>query len=194
MSPPLILGKMFNLLISTSYSSFHSSFPHSDFPVPSDHGLSVGAIVGIVLAVLVIISVALAILWWKFGPQLRQTLQLGNLISCSSSILDVQSQNWITCYPLVKISGISILVLVWRIVILADKLLRESVNFFQQFYLNFKFLHFGPLKNFHAVTRYTTSFWMLEDYSDRQSKQNLCAKFQMCREFPLTHVSFLGRF
>nr|XP_027126994.1 probable leucine-rich repeat receptor-like serine/threonine-protein kinase At3g14840 isoform X1 [Coffea arabica] len=47
-----------------------------DFPVPSDHGLSVGAIVGIVLAVLVIISVALAILWWKFGPQLRQTLQL----------------------------------------------------------------------------------------------------------------------
>ncbi|XP_071924714.1 probable leucine-rich repeat receptor-like serine/threonine-protein kinase At3g14840, partial [Coffea arabica] len=47
-----------------------------DFPVPSEHGLSVGAIVGIVLAVLVIISVALAILWWKFGPQLRQTMQL----------------------------------------------------------------------------------------------------------------------
>ncbi|XP_027064127.1 probable leucine-rich repeat receptor-like serine/threonine-protein kinase At3g14840 isoform X1 [Coffea arabica] len=43
--------------------------------VPSEHGLSVGAIVGIVLAVLFTVSLVLAILGWKFRMQPSQTTQ-----------------------------------------------------------------------------------------------------------------------
>ncbi|KAL3508794.1 hypothetical protein ACH5RR_028195 [Cinchona calisaya] len=45
-----------------------------DFPVPSEHSLSVGAIVGIVLAVLFTISLVLVVLWWKSCLGQRETM------------------------------------------------------------------------------------------------------------------------
>ncbi|KAL3503079.1 hypothetical protein ACH5RR_037528, partial [Cinchona calisaya] len=46
-----------------------------NFPLPSEHGLSVGAIVGIVVAALFTISLVLVILWWKVCLHFSQTMQ-----------------------------------------------------------------------------------------------------------------------
>lgn len=71
-------------------SGIHSNhFPHLlylDFQPPSE-GLSTGAIVGIVLAVLSTILIALGILWWKGCLQNKNALEQGSVLL-----------NWLLCY------------------------------------------------------------------------------------------------